>query len=192
MEYCAYCGNPVEKVSQSPCAKCGKPTNGAPPPVATGGSNTAIIAVVVVFGGLIVIAIIGVLAAIAIPNFLTAKQRAMQKRTIADIRTLAVAAESYATDNNEYPKSVDALAPKYIATIPRLDGWGHAIEYECLPDETGKCTGYVIGSPAKDGRFESGSLRDALAEKRGATSNFDCDIIYSNGSFIEYPEGVQH
>jgi hypothetical protein len=25
----------------------------------------------------------------------------------------------------------------------------------------------------------------------GPTTNFDCDIIYSNGTFVQYPEGVQ-
>ena len=40
---------------------------------------------------LIVVAIIGILAAIAIPNLLTAIQRSKQKRTMSDIRTIAVA-----------------------------------------------------------------------------------------------------
>ncbi|MDQ6799248.1 MAG: prepilin-type N-terminal cleavage/methylation domain-containing protein, partial [Acidobacteriota bacterium] len=38
---------------------------------------------------LIVVAIIGILAAIAIPNLLTAMQRSKQKRTMADMRTIA-------------------------------------------------------------------------------------------------------
>ena len=49
---------------------------------------------------LIVVAIIGILAAIAIPNLLTAMQRAKQKRTMADIRTIATAWEARATDVN--------------------------------------------------------------------------------------------
>ncbi len=40
---------------------------------------------------LIVVAIIGILAAIAIPNLLTAMQRSKQKRTMADMRTIATA-----------------------------------------------------------------------------------------------------
>src|SRR6478735_2999285 len=51
---------------------------------------------------LIVVAIIGILAAIAIPNLLTAMQRAKQKRTMADIRTIATAWEARATDMNNY------------------------------------------------------------------------------------------
>jgi len=52
---------------------------------------------------LIVIAIIGILAAIAIPNLLNAVQRGKQKRTMSDIRTMATAVEAYAVDNNIYP-----------------------------------------------------------------------------------------
>ncbi len=49
---------------------------------------------------LIVVAIIGILAAIAIPNLLTAIQRSKQKRSMADIRSIATAWEARATDNN--------------------------------------------------------------------------------------------
>ena len=52
---------------------------------------------------LIVIAIIGILAAIAIPNLLNAVQRGKQKRTMSDMRALATAVEAYAVDNNLYP-----------------------------------------------------------------------------------------
>src|SRR5437660_11185865 len=51
---------------------------------------------------LIVVAIIGILAAIAIPNLLTAMQRARQKRSMADMRTIATAWESRATETNNY------------------------------------------------------------------------------------------
>ena len=52
---------------------------------------------------LIVIAIIGILAAIAIPNLLNAVQRGKQKRTMADMKALAVALEAYKVDNSVYP-----------------------------------------------------------------------------------------
>ena len=52
---------------------------------------------------LIVIAIIGILAAIAIPNLLNAVQRGKQKRSMSDMRALATAVEAYAVDNNSYP-----------------------------------------------------------------------------------------
>ena len=52
---------------------------------------------------LIVIAIIGILAAIAIPNLLNAVQRGRQKRTMGDMRALALAIESYNVDNAMLP-----------------------------------------------------------------------------------------
>ncbi len=52
---------------------------------------------------LIVVAIIGILAAIAVPNFLNAQMRAKVSRAVADERNLATALESYRIDNNKYP-----------------------------------------------------------------------------------------
>ena len=97
---------------------------------------------------LIVIAIIGILAAIAIPNLLNAVQRGKQKRTMSDMRALATAVEAYAVDNNNYPAaacnpgiytgdtaaaldsaSFTNLTPTYIAQPPKTDGWGRAMFY---------------------------------------------------------------
>ena len=54
---------------------------------------------------LIVVAIIAILAAIAVPNFLEAQVRAKIARVKADSRSLATAVESYAVDNNRPPLS---------------------------------------------------------------------------------------
>jgi general secretion pathway protein G len=97
---------------------------------------------------LIVIAIIGILAAIAIPNLLNAVQRGKQKRSMSDMRALATAIEAYAVDNNAYPAattcaggiytttavvlstgSFSNLSPTYIAQAPKIDGWGTFLLY---------------------------------------------------------------
>lgn len=52
---------------------------------------------------LIVVAIIAILAAIAVPNFLEAQVRAKVSRCKSDLRSLATAIESYMVDNNKYP-----------------------------------------------------------------------------------------
>jgi general secretion pathway protein G len=52
---------------------------------------------------LIVVAIIAILAAIAVPNFLEAQVRSKVSRTKADMRSMATAIESYAVDNNHLP-----------------------------------------------------------------------------------------
>jgi len=52
---------------------------------------------------LIVVAIIAILAAIAIPNFLEAQTRSKVSRAQADMRNLSTALESYVVDRNHYP-----------------------------------------------------------------------------------------
>jgi general secretion pathway protein G len=147
---------------------------------------------------LIVVAIIGILAAIAIPNLLTAMQRSKQKRTMADIRTIATAWEARATDTNRYNAAGTTfvavtfdnlntyLAPTYIKKFPQNDAWNTAYFYQGS-QSWGASTAaqeYQITSYGKDQIAET-------TVKGGATTNFDCDIIYSNGAFIQYAEGVQ-
>ena len=55
---------------------------------------------------LIVVAIIAILAAIAVPNFLEAQVRSKVSRTKADMRSCATALEAYAIDYGAYPPSV--------------------------------------------------------------------------------------
>jgi len=52
---------------------------------------------------LIVVAIIAILAAIAVPNFLEAQTRSKVSRTLADMRSAATAIEAYYIDYNSYP-----------------------------------------------------------------------------------------
>jgi prepilin-type N-terminal cleavage/methylation domain-containing protein len=54
---------------------------------------------------LIVVAIIAILAAIAVPNFLEAQVRSKVSRVKADVRSIATAVESYYVDTNDYPAS---------------------------------------------------------------------------------------
>ncbi len=55
---------------------------------------------------LIVVAIIGILAAIAVPNFLNAQVRAKIARVRADVKALSSALEMYHLDNNDYPRDM--------------------------------------------------------------------------------------
>jgi len=60
---------------------------------------------------LIVVAIIGILAAIAVPNFLNAQVRARVSRAVADMRTIETSLAMYQLDNNEHPPWTKALVP---------------------------------------------------------------------------------
>ena len=142
---------------------------------------------------LIVVAIIGIIAAIAIPNLLNAIDRGKQKRSMADMRSLGTAVESYSVDVNFYPiqtsmasiSSITAVTmgiePIYIKLAPTKDGWGGLYYYGS--DAAGSGSDYTIETYAKDKKASSGS--------KGSTSDFDCDIIFQNGTFTAYPEGVQ-
>lgn len=57
---------------------------------------------------LIVVAIIGILAAIAVPNFLNAQMRAKVSRTVSDMKALHTSMEMYFLDNNYYPPDYDS------------------------------------------------------------------------------------
>lgn len=68
---------------------------------------------------LIVVSIIAILAAIALPNFLAAQVRAKFTRCVADLRTVALAIEAYAVDTNHYPPNTrfnNYSVPPHVTT----------------------------------------------------------------------------
>jgi type II secretion system protein G len=149
---------------------------------------------------LIVVAIIGILAAIAIPNLLTAMQRSRQKRTMADMRTVATAWEARATDLNRYTAAGASniswptigsditnvegmLRPTYIRKLPLYDGWGTVFRVGYTDDS------YAIQSYGADKSVDSSN--PTSTPQAITTGNFDCDIILSEGNFCKYPEGIQ-
>ncbi len=151
---------------------------------------------------LIVVAIIGILAAIAIPNLLTAMQRSKQKRTMADMRSIATAWEAFATDYNAYNAAGAAgdltwgpdftytqlssqISPTYIRNSPQQDGWNRDYGYMIDNATPQRAQEYAIRSSGKDPDFE-GSVYTP-----GSTNVFECDIVYSMGAFVKYPSGVQ-
>ena len=132
---------------------------------------------------LIVVAIIEIIAAIAIPNLLNAIDRGKQKRTMADMRSIGTAVESYAVDTNKYPIATTNTAlqatvqPIYIKNMPLKDGWSNDFAV------TSTTTEYTVYSTGKDG---SGSTCTA-----GTTGTFDDEICFVNGQFARYPAGAQ-
>ena len=155
---------------------------------------------------LIVVAIIGIIVAIAIPNLLNAIQRAKQKRTMADMRSAGTAAEAYAVDFNHYPAAAAGMvwpsgltlptssfgalgagfnkqvAPTYIRVLPLVDGWSSWFLYTSAGANQQH---YVIVSGGKNGGTEG---LNATPE----TTNFNADIIFADGQFLQYPAGAQN
>ncbi len=86
---------------------------------------------------MIVVAIIALLAAIAIPNLLSARMTANTAAAKANIRSLSTACETYSTANNgAYPTSVPQLTT-FISSAPSYcgaSGGGAAVQgynYAC-------------------------------------------------------------
>lgn len=63
---------------------------------------------------LIVVGIIAILAAIAVPNMLEAQIRSKVSRARADMRTVATGIETYMVDTNRYPENVEVSGSRVL------------------------------------------------------------------------------
>ena len=95
---------------------------------------------------MIVIAIIIILAAVAIPNYLNMTDRAKRSRVASDFNTVATALETYSTDWGHYPAAADwqaligELSGGAVGTTPTENITGH-------PTITGEDGGIVYIKP---------------------------------------------
>jgi prepilin-type N-terminal cleavage/methylation domain-containing protein len=153
---------------------------------------------------LIVVAIIGIIAALLIPNFLDALQKAKQKRTVADARNTGTAMFSWLTDqvgaaaaganqvnlDADYGESstggdlTTALVPQYLQSVPVKDGWKHDFAYwlktgtEVLDKQV-----MAIASGGRD-TCECTSYTVGPFEP----TDYDQDIVWADGFFVSWPE----
>jgi len=116
---------------------------------------------------LIVVAIIGILAAIAVPNLLTAIQRSKQKRSMADLRAIGTALGSYQVDYNVFPVAAGGnftltyMNEGYFKGSVK-DGWNFAYYY--ISDGQS----YTLSSCGKDGAVANGTWNDNILFVNGA------------------------
>lgn len=66
----------------------------------------------------VVIAILGILAGIAIPRFLDAQATARGARVLANLRTMDSAIQQFMAYSGEKPKDLQELVPSYLAQVP--------------------------------------------------------------------------
>ena len=82
---------------------------------------------------LIVIAIIGILAAILIPYFVRARAQSARSACLENIHNIGTALELYFTDNDAYPTAAtweaDLVSGGYIRAVPREPVNGNAYNY---------------------------------------------------------------
>ena len=154
---------------------------------------------------LIVVAIIGILAALLIPNAMTALQKAKVRGTQKDISAIATAIAGFISDKTFPPPangSIEiavntALSPFYLKVLPNMDQWGQPF----MIFTGDNCTQYGISAPGADdflvisyGRdktLESWTYNPATPDSGlysiGAAADFDKDLINFNGAFIRGP-----
>ena len=130
---------------------------------------------------LVATVILGVLAAIAVVSLMSGFEKARQRATMADMRSIAGAIGSYEVDNNTTPAGATiadlagALVPRYISALPTADHWTHPLAYES------DGTGYSLESFGKDGVPGA----DISLSTR---FDFDLDIVLVDGAFVAAPE----
>ena len=102
---------------------------------------------------LIVVAIIGLLATVAVVNLLNAVDKSRQKRTMADMRTIASAVEAYSTDNAIYPVGISdwpslkaIINPHFMKSPPDADAWSNTWDVSAVGGYD-----YTVASVGKDG-----------------------------------------
>jgi general secretion pathway protein G len=157
---------------------------------------------------LIVIGIIGILAAIVIPNYLNALNRAKQKTTMGTMRAIAIAWEARATETKSYNAAatqyalpsaeidsagtIALLTPTYIRVFPTVDGWGHPLDFfiDALPGSGQSASAYAIRSRGRDGILDNGAP-SLSTYTFGTIKHFDCDIVFGSGVFVTEPQGVE-
>ena len=155
----------------------------------------------------VVAAVLAGLLSVAAHGLLHSVNRGRQKRTMADMRSLATALEARATDVKSYsigasPRSrvsasfekfgalrhvpIDelerALVPIYIKKLPRNDGWGRPFDVRIgAYDSRGRAQMYAMRSYGSDGRADG----DTYAS--GVITHFREDLVMSDGNFVRHP-----
>ena len=160
---------------------------------------------------LVVIAIIGLISSFLLPNLLDALQKAKQKRTLATIRDVGTAWFSWMTDElssaaagaNQF--DFDSLTPltaaslraflipdegaRYAAAVPRTDHWANPLDYVVAENLKIAPIGIAVRSRGRDG--EVGPTEPPYPMGSFPVTQYEQDIVWSDGFFVRYPAGVQ-
>ena len=141
-------------------------------------------------GGFLLLIFIGIIAAIAIPNLLVAKDKVAVRKTVQDMKALSVAMETYAIDHGQYPaaSTADELAAilqqaQCGTNLPVRDAWGHPFFVEVRSD----AARYCIISAGQNGLREAEEPYSGLPQEnpeRGA------DIVFIDGRLVSGPAGA--
>ncbi|HEV8630160.1 MAG TPA: type II secretion system protein GspG [Thermoanaerobaculia bacterium] len=191
MSQCPHCGAAVAPGAQL-CGACGRPLV---PGVPRSDKSLKWVVMIVAGAGcaLVAIAVAGIVAALIIPNFLDALQKAKQKRTVGDLRTIATTLESYRQQNDTYPAARGAaeLGPLLAGQgFPGKlkDGWQHELRYTCLSPAEARCASYELASPGRDGAYEHPP--GGYTPGPFAPTDYDRDLVMRDGDFVRWPQAL--
>jgi len=157
---------------------------------------------------LIVVAILGILAALLIPNAITAIQKAKQKSTMKDIVVISTAVTDYVTDHGVTPTQdgtyaassafYTGLSPFYVKVLPLTDQWATPYNAYCgtaanVYGITGAAQDdFVIASYGRAGAAETFTFSAASPEAGlyvvSTSAHFNRDLVMWNGSWIRAPK----
>lgn len=94
---------------------------------------------------MIVIGIIGILAAILVPNMVRSKNQGRLSACKQNVRAMASAIESYATDNRgRYPSALNRLTPQFISALPTCPVMQSSSPYQTGYEATSAPDNYTI------------------------------------------------
>lgn len=155
---------------------------------------------------LIVVAIVGIIAALLVPNLLEALNKSKQKRTMTDIRLTGTAWFSWVTDqvsagaagqsvnvldwgalftNQTFEDLDEVLVPSYAAFIPEKDAWGHEYQYGATPDYNDTIP-IGVRSPGAEGLYHA---TNEYTPGAFLATDFVQDIVWAGGYFVRWPAG---
>src|SRR5262245_39833084 len=154
---------------------------------------------------LIVVAIIGIIASMLIPNMLDAIQKAKQKRTMADMRITGGAMFSWLTDqvgaaaagqtNSQINlasyggvKSAAVLStilvPQYLQDLPIKDGWKSPYDYYMNIANPHAQNVMAIRSRGRDKTPDT----DDYTVTGFEPTDYDQDVVWADGFMVRWPE----
>lgn len=168
-------------------------------PIATSGRRSGFTLIEL----LIVIAIIGIISALLIPNLLDSIHKSKQKRTMSDQKIIGTAMMSWLTDNvgaaaaagqdvTTVPVitagSLEAeLVPQYIQHFTQRDSWGHAFDFRLNVDDPNQLEVMVIRSTGRDGVFEGTEYTAGAFDP----TDYDRDLVWMDGGFVRWPQKLE-
>ena len=102
---------------------------------------------------LIVLAIMGILAFMAVPSFIRSLSTAKLKATEVELQTLRSVLNTYYSEFNKFPSSLQKLIDeKFIGSKALKDGWNNPYNYRTNPDDHNNSDQrYTLSSDGKDG-----------------------------------------